>query len=117
MHEMGLVRHVVRTVERYAAENNLSHVDGLVLEIGELSLVMPEYIKKIYPVVIEGTILEGSELEMQIIPGMAECNECDEIFNVVENKGYCPNCRSFDKQILTGKDFKIKELHIKEDKE
>ena len=52
-----------------------------------------------------------------MIPGMAECNECDEIFNVVEHEGYCPNCGSFDKTVLSGRDFVIKEILVPNDGE
>ena len=61
--------------------------------------------------------LQDTELVLEIVPGMAECNECDEIFNVVEHEGYCPNCGSFDKDVLTGKDFLIKEILIPGDEE
>ena len=105
MHEIGVVKQVVRTVEELVAENNVSKIDEIVLDIGELSLIIPKYVEDIYPVATEGTILEGTKLIMNVIPGMAECDDCDEIFNVIEHEGYCPNCGSFEKSILTGQDF------------
>jgi len=115
MHEIGVVRQVVRTVEDFAKENNIEKVAEIVLDIGELSLIIPKYVDDIYPIATEGSILEGSKLIMNVIPGMAECDECDEIFNVIEHEGYCPSCGSFEKTILSGKDFTIKEIHIAED--
>ena len=115
MHEIGVVKQVVRTVESFAAENNVKKIDEVVLDIGELSLVIPKYVEEIYPVATEGTILEGTKLIMNVIPGMAECDDCDEIFNVIEHEGYCPNCGSFEKSILTGQDFTIKEIHVSEE--
>ena len=115
MHEIGVVRQVIRTVEDFAKENGIKEVAEIVLDIGELSLVIPKYVQDIYAVTVEGSILEGAELIMNVIPGMAECDECDEIFNVIEHEGYCPNCGSFEKQILSGQDFTIKEIHIPEE--
>lgn len=115
MHEIGVVRQVIRTVEEFAKENGIKEVSGIVLDIGELSLVIPKYIEDIYQITVKGTILENAELTMNVIPGMAECEECDEIFNVIEHEGYCPNCGSFEKEILSGKDFLIKEIHVPED--
>ena len=115
MHEIGGVRQVIRTVEDFAKENDIKEVTGIVLDIGELSLVIPKYIEDIYQFTVKGTILENAELTMNVIPGMAECEECDEIFNVIEHEGYCPNCGSFEKEILSGKDFLIKEIHVPED--
>ena len=115
MHEIGVVRQVIRTVEEFAKENDIKEVTGIVLDIGELSLVIPKYIDDIYKFTVKGTILESAELTMNVIPGMAECEECDEIFNVIEHEGYCPNCGSFEKEILSGRDFLIKEIHVPEE--
>lgn len=115
MHEIGVVRQVIRTVEDFAKENDIKEVSGIVLDIGELSLVIPKYVEDIFEVTAKGSILEGAELIMNVIPGMAECEECDEIFNVIEHEGYCPNCGSFEKEILSGKDFLIKEIHVPEE--
>lgn len=115
MHEIGVVRQVLRTVEEFAKENDVKKIDELVLDIGELSLVIPKYVEDIYDAVVKGTILDGTKLIMNTIPGLAECDECDEIFNVIEHEGYCPNCGSFEKTVLSGKDFQIRELHIAEE--
>ena len=115
MHEIGVVKQVVRTVEDFAKENDITEVSEIVLDIGELSLIIPKYVEDIYPIATEGSILENAKLIMNVIPGMAECDECDEIFNVIEHEGYCPNCGSFEKEILSGKDFLIREIHVPED--
>lgn len=114
MHEIGIVRSMCKTVLDYAKENNVQSITEIVCDIGELSLVVPKYIEELYPVVIRDTPLQDTQLVINIIPGLAECDNCDEIFNVVENEGYCPNCGSFDKTVLSGTDFSIKEIHIPE---
>ncbi len=87
----------------------------IVLDIGELSLVIPKYVEDIYPVVVGDTWLKDTKLVINVIPGMAECDECNEPFNVIEHESYCTNCGSFEKTILSGKDFLIREIHIPED--
>lgn len=114
MHEISIVRSVVKTVLEYCESNEVPEVAEIVMSVGELSLVIPEYLEKSYPVVVKGTPLEQTKLVIEVVPGMAECNACDEVFNVVENKGYCPNCGSFDKDVLSGKDCSIKEIHVPE---
>lgn len=79
-----------------------------------LSLVIPKYVEDIYPVVVGDTWLKDTKLVINVIPGMAECDECNELFHVIEHEGYCPNCGSFEKTILSGKDFLIREIHIPE---
>ena len=114
MHEIGIVRSMCKTVLDYAKANNVQRISEIVCEVGELSLVIPEYVEELYPAVAAETPLKDTKLILEIVPGMVECDECDEIFNVVENEGYCPNCGSFEKTVLTGKDFNIKEIHVPE---
>jgi len=114
MHEIGIVRSMCQTVLAYAGEHGVTSIDEIVCEVGELSLVIPEYVQELYPTVAKGTLLEQTKLILEPVPGMAECEECDEIFNVCETKGYCPVCGSFEKTVLSGQEFRIRELHISE---
>lgn len=116
MHEIGVVRSMLKTVDDFCEKNDVKEVEEIVLDIGELSLVIPQYVEDVYPAVVDETKYKNTKLVINVIPGMAECDDCDEIFNVVETKGYCPNCGSFDKQVLSGEDFTIREIHIKEEK-
>ena len=94
MHEIGIVRSMCKTVLDYAKANNVQRISEIVCEVGELSLVIPKYVEDIYPHVVEDTFLKNTKLILNIVPGMAECDECNEVFNVVEHKGYCPHCGS-----------------------
>lgn len=114
MHEIGIVRSLCKTVQDYARENGVREISEIVCECGELSLVIPEYVEKLYPAVVKGTELENTKLILETVEGLAECDDCDEIFNVIANEGYCPNCGSFDKTVLSGKDFNVKEIHVAE---
>ena len=114
MHEIGVVKEMLRTIDGYCEENNIDAVEEIVVDCGELSLVVPDYVNEIYPVVTEGTKYKDTKLIINIVPGLAECDDCDEIFNVIEHKGYCPNCGSFEKSVLSGQDFTVKEIHVKE---
>ena len=114
MHEIGLLRQLVRTVTAFAQENGVSEIREVVVDCGELSLVIPEYLTELYPVAAKDSILKDAKLTINVIPGLAECDDCDEIFNVIEHKGYCPNCGSFSKTVLSGKDFTIREIVVPE---
>lgn len=41
MHELGIVFHVIKTVERVGAENDLTRVAGVTLELGEVCGAIP----------------------------------------------------------------------------
>ena len=42
MHEMTLAIQAIKSVIEFAEENGIEEIDSVVLEIGELSLVVPE---------------------------------------------------------------------------
>ena len=115
MHEIGLLRQLVRTVTDFAAENGVSDIREVVVDCGELSLVIPEYLEELFPVAAKNSILQNAKLQINVIPGLAECEDCDEIFNVIEHKGYCPVCGSFSKTVLSGKDFTVREIVVPEE--
>lgn len=110
MHELGIVYEIAKTVENVVAQNRLSKVDAIILQIGELSTVIPKYIRDCYPAAVDGTMLEETELKIEILPGNARCDECGKVYNVIKNRGTCPGCGGREREILSGKEFMIKEI-------
>ncbi len=89
MHEIGVVRSMVKTV----------------LDIGELSLVIPKYVEDIYPVVVGDTWLKDTKLVINVIPGMAECDECNELFNVMSTRAIAPTAAALKKPYFRARIF------------
>ena len=110
LHELGVVIEVVKTVERIVLEQNLTDVEKIVLQIGELSSMIPKYIYSCYPAAVDGTFLEQTKLEIEVLPANAICKECNKVFNFIENKGVCPKCEGIKLDMLSGKEFMIKEI-------
>ena len=65
MHEIGVVRSMMRTVEDFARENGIDEIVSIVLEIGDLSMIIPKYVEDIYSVVSKDTRFEGTELVIE----------------------------------------------------
>lgn len=115
MHEIGVLSQVVKEVEAVAKRNDIDRVDGVVLQIGELTGMVPKFFEEYYDMVVEGhPILEGSKLGIEIIPGEGRCLLCGTPYNIAVNEGFCPHCGSHEKDILSGTQFLIKELIITE---
>lgn len=110
MHEVGVMIEVVKTVENFAVQNNLTKIETLVLQIGELSSIIPRYIESCYPAAVDGTMLQDTKLQIEILPGNGICKKCNKVFNLIENNNKCPDCGSKDWEILCGKEFMIKEV-------
>jgi len=110
LHELGVLIEVIKTVENVAEKNGVTKIDTLVLQIGELSSMIPRYIEACYPAAVDGTILQETKLKIEILPGNAICKKCNKVFNLIENHSKCPYCESEDWEILSGKEFMIKEI-------
>jgi hydrogenase nickel incorporation protein HypA/HybF len=110
LHELGVLINVIETVENLAKENGLTKIDTLVLQIGELSSMIPKYIEACYPAAVDGTLLHETKLKIEILPGNAICKKCNKVFNLIENSSKCPNCGSEEWELLCGKEFMIKEI-------
>ena len=110
MHELSVVFKVVKTVEKIAIEQQLTKIDTLILQIGELSSMIPKYIEQCYPAAVDGTLLEGTELKIEIIQGNGTCKKCNKVFNIIKNEGICPECGCERWVLLCGKEFMIKEI-------
>ncbi len=115
MHELGIVMEIVRVVDEFAKEKDITKVEAIVLQIGELSGVVPEFIKECFPAAIDGTFMEDTVLDIEIVPGNARCQNCGTVFNVVRREGRCSKCGSRDFDILGGKEFFIKEIRVPEE--
>ena len=115
MHELTLLYGVAQRVEEVVKENGLDHVDAIVIEVGEATSVIPEFLQDGYEVISDDyDFLRGSELIINRITAVGRCRSCGSEFPIVVNKGICPSCGSFDKDIIEGTDFYIQEVRIME---
>ena len=110
MHELGLISAVVTTVEKIMEEENLTTVEKIVLQVGELSGVIPRYVEECYPAAVYKTPLEKTKLEMEVIPGIVRCKKCGEEFSGYLHNLKCPKCGSEELVALSGREFIIKEI-------
>lgn len=90
MHELGVISSMVKTIEEIIKEQGFTKVQKLVLEVGELSGVVPHYMEACYPAAVYKTFMEDSVLEMETIPGIVLCKDCGKEFNAMAEDFACP---------------------------
>lgn len=116
MHELSVMMEVTRIVDETAVENHLDRLKAVVLQVGELSGIVPIFLDEYWPLLTKDRPLyKDTKLVVETIPGIARCQHCGTVFNVVKNEGWCPKCASFDKDLMSGQEFLIKELIVPED--
>lgn len=110
MHELGIVYEVIKVVDNFVKENNLTKVDKIVLEIGQLSQAIPRFIEECYPAAVDETDYKDTQLEIIVLPAIGECRACHNEYNIVDNRKICPTCKTGDYELLSGQEFNIKEV-------
>ena len=115
MHELGIVKHVIDTVEQVAKENNVSQVACVTLEIGEVSTVLPEYLRDCWnwahP---KSEILKDAALKIERIEAVSICEDCGRKYRTVTYAKVCPCCGSENTHLEKGNEFSIKEIAVPE---
>ncbi len=118
MHELGVVFQVIQQVEAVAAENGVSHVSAVVLELGEVSTVIPEYLTDCWKWAVRRTqVLQGAALRIETIPAVTHCDGCGRDYPTVAHGRTCPHCGSEDTWLLRGNEFIIQQIEVEEDEE
>jgi hydrogenase nickel incorporation protein HypA/HybF len=108
MHELGITQQVVEIVAERARGATVTRV---VLEIGKLSLVLPDAVRFCFELCSAGTVAERAELEIIETPGLARCRICGGELCLEQPFGQCA-CGSTDLDWLAGEELKVKEIEV-----
>ena len=117
MHELGIVFEIQKRVVAVAEENSLrlSDIASVVVEVGEASTIVPRYLKECWPAATDGTEMEHTALEIEILVATVECKKCGTIYEYLKNDRICPKCGAWECVMVTGQEFNIKEISVYDD--
>ena len=111
MHELGIVFYIIRDVKKVAEENGVSHVSAVVMNIGEVSTVIPDYLTDCWRWAADKEdLLRGCELKVNIIPAVTRCEDCGEEYETVRYGKACPHCHGDNTFLVCGNEVEIKEI-------
>jgi hydrogenase nickel incorporation protein HypA/HybF len=109
MHELSITRSVVAIVSERAAGQRVTRVR---LEIGKLSAVLPDAIRFCFAICAQDTPAAGAALEIDEMPGRAQCNECGAQVELMALVGQCPVCATSNIRLTGGQELTIKEMEV-----
>lgn len=70
MHELGVLRHIVSTVSTVAAQNSITSIRHITLDVGTSSTFVPAYLTKLFPVAADGIpLLAHTQLHINGVAG------------------------------------------------
>ena len=111
MHEVGIISSMLKTIEEVMEQEQLTKVEKIVLQVGELSGVLPHYMEICFPAAVYQTQFQDTKLELDVVEGIAKCKRCGLEFNGLKYDLTCPDCGNRDEfERLSGSELIIKEI-------
>lgn len=111
MHELGVVFHCIKEINKIAAENNVRKINAVTVEIGEVSTVIPYFFEDCWNwAVNKETVLKDAKIVIETIAAVTHCEACGRNYPTVEHGKTCPHCGSGDTFLLTGNELNIKQI-------
>jgi len=111
MHELGIVFHIIKSVERVGAENKLTMVSGVTLELGEVSGVVPKELTDCWKWAVKKTeLLKEATLSIETIPALTFCENCERTYETVQYGRSCPHCKSERTYLIQGNEINLKAI-------
>ena len=112
MHEMSLCEGVLQIIEDEAKKQRFSKVKRVILEVGTLSGVEIPALEFAFDVVMKGSIAETARLEIIELEAQAWCMQCAKNITIKQRYDACPDCGSYQLQVSSGDEMRIKELEV-----
>lgn len=113
MHELGIVFYIIRDVKKVAEENHCRHISKVVMDIGEVSTVVPHLLTDCWEwAVKKEELLEGCRLEINTTPAVTFCEDCKREYDTVKHGKTCPYCKGGNTWLLRGNEVEIKEIEV-----
>ena len=113
MHELGIVFHIIESVEEVARENGITRVSGVTLELGEVSGIIPSYLEDCWRWACDkNELMVGCELAIEEIPAVTQCEACGREYPTVAHGRICPYCGSGRTYLIQGTEALIKEIAV-----
>ncbi|MBI3771568.1 MAG: hydrogenase maturation nickel metallochaperone HypA [Gammaproteobacteria bacterium] len=112
MHEHSLCKSLLQQIEAFAQEHKARKVKSVTLDIGPLAGIDPEELRQAFPHNSDGTIAEGAELIVRLIPLRFKCRDCG-----CESEGdlkhmHCSHCQSDNTRLLDGDQMHIADMEL-----
>ncbi|MCX8109425.1 MAG: hydrogenase maturation nickel metallochaperone HypA [Verrucomicrobiae bacterium] len=112
MHEVGLMQEAVRMAIEYAAANSATKIHRLRLRVGAMSGVVPEALRFAFDVVCRGTAAEGAVLEIESVPAVCWCRQCQSEFECDSFLNECPRCHQMSTELRRGTELDLASVEV-----
>ncbi len=112
MHEMSLAVDLVEQLVDVLVREKSTRVIEINVVMGAMSGVERVPFEFAFPVAAEGTPIAGAVLNIEEVPLVLKCSDCNQETEPEDLIMICPQCNSISVEIVQGKEFLIKSMEV-----
>lgn len=112
MHELSIAQNIIEIVTNTFAKSNAQQINEIELEIGEFSGVELDALEFALETSLESTQFKNAEFFITTRQGRGNCNNCKSEFEMKTLYDTCPDCNSFDIDIVQGQELRVKSINV-----
>jgi hydrogenase nickel incorporation protein HypA/HybF len=112
MHELSLMESVRELAVEQARAHGAARIEAITLRIGSLAGVEPEALRFAHEVVMAGSLAEGAQLMIELVPAQCFCEPCGAPFAAEQGDCLCPRCGSLSRRLLQGRELEMASLQL-----
>ncbi len=112
MHEVSLMEQTLELALEYAHQQHAQKILRLKMRLGAMSGVVPEALEFAFDIVTRGTIAEGAKLEIEEVPVVCHCANCNLEFQPADLFYECPQCGELSSEVRSGKEIELASLEL-----
>jgi hydrogenase nickel incorporation protein HypA/HybF len=112
MHEMSLVRSLLRQVSDLLVEHQGESVATIHVEMGPLSAVERPLVEIAFAEQLNSTLCRGASLVIDEVPLSAVCRDCGLEFEIPQFRFLCTHCSSRQIRVTGGDEFRLMDVEI-----
>jgi hydrogenase nickel incorporation protein HypA/HybF len=112
VHELAITQSLLDTVLAEAKTAKAKKVTLIHMVVGELSGVVDDCVQFYFDMMKKDTIAKEATLDFKPVPARVKCRDCSTDFHPEDEFWVCPNCGSYNMEIIAGKDCYIESIEV-----
>lgn len=109
MNELSIVHGLLKDLQDESKKHGVSRVSRVHIRIGSLCTIVPEALTFAFETASEGTVAEGAELNVGVVPARGRCDKCNIEFDLGMDTSMfvCPQCGRTAAELISGREVEI----------
>ncbi len=113
MHEMGIAMQVAEIVRSSIPPDMTdARVERINLRVGRLAAIVPSSLRFCFEVIAKDTPFSDAVLNIEEVPVVAKCNDCQHEWTIEGPAFSCTACKSGSIVIMSGRELEIASIEI-----